>query len=274
MKIILIALLLFISSFVKADEESVFMAELVAEGARSPLKLDVFKGNFPYGLNEITPMGLRQHYLIGYDLRTNYADALGLDKVYSPWQVNIRSTNHNATLMGAQAGLEALFPPDTRGPLTENQAKLAIPPGDTSMIKEDIKKLGNNIMPLNFQTLPIHAFDFDKDDVLMGDWCSEIYEINNRTVNDAEWETQIEEKYKEALTALRTFLENEKLTIHELYQYIDAFSATLFQLQEVKDLKKYTKEILAFGFEYLEKYWSDSQSSRIFSNGFLTDLDR
>lgn len=263
-------------SLVSAASESVFLAQLTSEGARSPNGENIFECKFDFGSNEITSLGLRQHYLVGSDLATNFQENLKLDKVYSPWQVNVRSTNHNMTLMGAQAELEAIFPPNTRGPLTEAQAELAVPPGDNAIIEDEIKDLGNNIMPLNFQTLPIHAFDFEKDTVLLGDWCSKIYTQNDKAVReDTEWVQQTEEKYKDALAALRTFLgEGEELTIHDLYPHVDTISSCLFNLDSVKDVDGVKNELLAFGFEYLEKYWSTEESRKIFAHGFFNDLKR
>jgi hypothetical protein len=275
MKVYIVALLVLAAFTALSSADTVFIAQLTSEGARSPNGANIFEGRFPWGSGEVTSMGLRQHYLVGYDLYTNYREALGLDVVYNPWQVNVRSTNHNATLMCAQAHLEAIYQPNVRDPLREPQAKLAIPPGNNDNIQDEIQNLGNNIMPENFQTLPIHAFDFDKDTVLLGDWCHKIFEINNRTVfEDAEWIVEMEEKYKDALTALRTFLEDDELSIHALYKHIDAIQATLFNLDSLGAIDAHKDQLLAFGFEYLEKLWSNEESRKIFSNGFFIDLER
>ena len=275
MRIALIISLILIASSLSAKSESVFIAQLTSEGARSQHGENIFNGSFPYGPNELTSMGLRQHYLVGYDLATNYGASIGLEKVYSPWQVNIRSTNHNMTLMGAQAELEAIFPPKVRNSLRESQAKVAVPPGNNSIIDEDIKKLGNEIMPFNYQTLPIHALDFDKDTVLMGDWCNKIYEINNKNIiNNSEWEAKMEEKYKESLDVFRTFMKKENLTIHEIYPYIDTINVTVFNFDTIDIVGPKKNELFAFGFEYLEKYWSNEESRKIYSNGFFKDLER
>lgn len=275
MKVLCLLALLCFAYYVQAQSEKVFIAQLTSEGARSPLGENIFNGRFPYGSGEVTSMGLRQHYLVGYDLAINYADPLGLDKVYSPWQVNIRSTNHNFTLMGAQAELEAIWPPSTRSGLRPEQATLAVPPGDNTIIETDIAALGNDIMPLNFQTLPIHAMDFDKDTVLMSEWCHRITEINNKTVmEDAKFISDISTKYSVALDVFRSFIKDDQMTIHQIYSYMDTLNSTIFNLDSVGTLQNQREQLLAFGFEYLEKYWSNAESRRIFTNGFLLDLER
>ncbi|CAI2368556.1 unnamed protein product [Moneuplotes crassus] len=271
MKIFVIAFLI-LGSF--GAEQNVFLAQLTSEGARSPNGENLFECGFENGRKEITSMGLRQHYLIGSDLVNTYTQKLDVEKLYSPLQVNVRSTNHNMTLMGAQAQLEALFPPNIRGPLNDSQVALAVPPGDNTIIEEEIIALGNNIMALNFQTVPIHAMDFQKETVLMGEWCPEIYEMNERKVKDAQWMRQIEEKYSNALAKFRTFMGNDNLTIHEIYPNIDTIYACDFNQDKVKGLESVTKELLAFGFEYLEQYWSYELSRKIFVHGFLSDLGR
>ena len=275
MKVYCLISLLLLAYYAQASSETVFIAQLTGEGARSPLGVNTFNGRFPYGSGEITSMGLRQHYLVGYDLAVNYADPLGLSRIYSPWQVNIRSTNHNFTLMGAQAECEAIWPPNTRPSLRPEQAALAVPPGNNTTILEDIAALGDDIMPLNFQTLPIHAMDFDKDTVLMSTWCSKIFEINNKTViEDTKWVTEISTKYKDALDSFRTYIKDDKMTIHQIYSYMDTLNSTIFNLDSVGALESQKEQLLAFGFEYLDKYWSNAESRRIFTNGFLLDLER
>ena len=254
--------------------ESVFVSQLTSEGARSNNGPNAFEKKWPFGDNEVTSMGLRQHYLVGYDLKTNYAKNLGLEEIYSPWQVAIRSTNHNVTLMGAQSELEAIFPPNVRPDLRDVQAKLAIPPGDVELIAEDIKALQNKIMPKNFQTLPIHSMDFDKDTVLMGTWCSKIHDINAKAIQDEKWVAEIENTYKDALAAFRNFVKKDNLSVHQIYSYMDSVYASKFNLDDIGALSTVYDDLMKFRFAYLEKFWSSIESRRIFSTGFTLDLER
>ena len=64
-------------------------------------------------------MGLRQHYLIGYDLLNSVIKGSNFSPVYSPHQIQIRSTNENMTLMAAQASLEGILPPGVRPNVTD-----------------------------------------------------------------------------------------------------------------------------------------------------------
>lgn len=272
--IVVTLLALILAHAICVSAESVFVSQLTSEGARSNNGPNAFEKKWPFGDNEVTSMGLRQHYLVGYDLKTNYAKDLGLEEIYSPWQVAIRSTNHNVTLMGAQSELEAIFPPNVRPDLRDVQAKLAIPPGDVELIAEDIKALQNKIMPKNFQTLPIHSMDFDKDTVLMGTWCSKIHDINTKAIQDEKWVAEIENAYKDALAAFRNFIKKDNLSVHQIYQYMDSVYASKFNLDDIGTLSTVYDDLMKFRFAYLEKFWSSIESRRIFSTGFTLDLER
>ena len=261
-------------AFASADTEYVFVTQLTAEGARSGKGPNPFE-DWLYGENEITSMGLRQQYLAGYDFAELYSAKLNLnDKVYSPWQVNIKSTNHNVTLMGAQAQLEGIYPPGTRTGLTPKQAEIAVPPGNIDLIVEDIKKLGNDVMPDNFQTLPIHANDFNKDTVLMADWCSKISETTAQSVNDTDWAKEMGTKYADALKSVRDYVKNPDLTIHEVYGYIDSIYAKKFNRDPIGSLENQYDKLMEFRFEYFEKMWSSEEARKLFTDGFAVELQR
>ena len=94
-------------------------------------------------------MGMRQEYLVGFDIRKNRYGAL-IDEVYSPFQVNVFSTQANASIMSAQSQLEAIYPPNKRPDLWENQTANAVPPIDVSSVKNLIASLHLNVLPQNF----------------------------------------------------------------------------------------------------------------------------
>ena len=258
-----------------ANTKLVYVSELTNEGARSSIGPTPFPNKvWPSGPGEITPMGLRQHYLVGYDLKTNYASRLNLQTDYSPYNIYVRSTNHNFTLMGAESELEGLFPPDLRKDLTEAQAKLAVPPGDNSIIGQEITALGNKIMPNNFQAVPIHAVNLNKDSVLSQRWCSKIHDLNTKSLDDEEWEIEINKTYRSALTAFRTYMKSDNMTIHQIYPYLDSVNALKFNLTSIDELETQYENLMKFRFDYLQKVWSNPDSLALYSHGFITEMLR
>ena len=274
-KLSVVAILFVICLWSSTAQTPVFVAQLTNEGARSNFGPNAFPNKpWEFGAEEITAIGLRQQYLVGYDLKYNYGSTLKLNEVYSPWQIYVRSTNHNVTLMSAQSQIEALFPLDKRADLTANQAKIAVPPGDNTIIQDDITNLGNKIMPNNFQTVPIHAMDFDKDSVLSHNWCSNIYLQNRKSVNNTNWETEMNKNFTTSLTAFRKFMKNDAMTIHQIYPYIDGVYALKFNLTSIDELDSQIDELMKFRFTYLERFWSNSNSLSLYANGFIVELLR
>ena len=272
--LIALSLTLFITSTIAANK-LVYLSQLTNEGARSNVGPNPIPAKeWEFGAGELTSMGLRQHYLVGSDLKLNYAGKLKLQSTYSPYNIYIRSTNHNFTLMGAQSELEALYPPDVRKDLTEAQAKLAVPPGDNSIISEEITALGNKIMPNNFQTVPIHSVNLNNDSVLGHRWCSKIHELTTQSLNDTKWETQINEKYKGALDAFRTYMKKDNMTIHQIYPYLDGLHALKFNLTSIDELEAQYTSLMSFRFEYMDKQWSNADALTLYSNGYITEMIR
>lgn len=62
----------------------------------------------PYG--QLTNIGKRQHLLLGQWLRKRYSHLLS--NLYTPYDIYIRSTDCDRTLMSAEANLAGLYPPE------------------------------------------------------------------------------------------------------------------------------------------------------------------
>jgi hypothetical protein len=67
--------------------------QVSSEGFRTGYGDNPLNTTWAPGPNEILPMGLRQHYLVGYDLKESVCAGMDLEAVYSPHQIYIRSTN-------------------------------------------------------------------------------------------------------------------------------------------------------------------------------------
>lgn len=209
--------------------------EITSEGYRTG-KVDLpIDGVDPLwsGPNEVTPMGLREQYLIGYDLKNGYAKNIGLDDIYSPHQIYVRSTNQNMTLMSAQAQLEAILPPGRRPLLSNEQANRAVPPTDiTDDFQRDvIDALGDNIMPNQYQVAPIHAYAADKDTVLSGDFCPTIAQEQSTSTSSEDWVQSMKQKYPTLVNLWKATGNDgsiEDVNLDQVALYID----TLLQYQK------------------------------------------
>ena len=90
-------------------------------GQKYPNKFLNYSENEPAGLEgDITPVGLRQHYFIGNELRARYVDEAQLlhpDYLYT--QSNIQTPYNGSNIQSMQAQLMGLWPSSTMNDLNE-----------------------------------------------------------------------------------------------------------------------------------------------------------
>jgi len=100
----------------KADLDTLIHVHTVwRHGDRTPsilIPTDSENGikTWPDGLGEITKIGLEQQYKLGELIRARYDGFLS--KHYSPFEIYVRSSDYNRTLVSAQANLLAMYPPE------------------------------------------------------------------------------------------------------------------------------------------------------------------
>ena len=139
--------------------------ELINHGARSPHKgLDSdfkdFSGHVWIGQNELTGVGLRQSFLIGYRDKLRYIDEKGLiSKEYDPREMLVYASENNRTLMSANSLLHGLYPPGTGPTIDPDLVDRAVPPVDSSLYKEEKERLDNcnhTALPDRMNLIPVH----------------------------------------------------------------------------------------------------------------------
>ena len=161
--IFLISFMIFQISFTKDQLRWTF--ELINHGARSPHKdLDAdfkdFSGHQWIGQNELTGVGLRQSFLIGYRDKLRYIDEKHLlSEEYDPREILVYASENNRTLMSANALLHGLYPPGTGPTINPSLVDRAVPPVDSSLYKEEKKRLDNcnhTALPDRMNLVPVH----------------------------------------------------------------------------------------------------------------------
>ena len=166
-------LLLYIS---KVESKYLFVFEQCRHGARSMSTLDEegkdIIGEKWYGAQELSSVGLRQHYLLGNLIRNKYKNLISFN-YYNPKEIIVYSTLSNRTIMSARAQLNGMFKNDFENVLYNNQFKTSIP-NYLKKNKKVMKKkdnLGDYALPYNIPNeIPIHIinkkdkiFQFEKD---------------------------------------------------------------------------------------------------------------
>uniref|UniRef100_A0A914UN40 acid phosphatase n=1 Tax=Plectus sambesii TaxID=2011161 RepID=A0A914UN40_9BILA len=122
-----------------------FVHAIWRHGDRSPSStFPTDKGNnestWPQGWGELTQEGMRQHYALGKLLRQRYDGFLS--RAYSQYEIYVRSTSYNRTIMSAMSNMAGLYEPE----------------GD-QVWNKDIK----------WQPIPIHSIPREDDPMLWMD---------------------------------------------------------------------------------------------------------
>ena len=166
---ICVIIIIFYFCFVSCEKIR-FVFSLFRHGARSPYKnidkdnKDIFNVTWK-GESELTGVGKRQHFLIGYKNRLKYIDKYKLlGDTFDPREIMIYSTPRNRTIESALAQMQGLYPPGTGFTLTQSQISNAIPPiSDTSSYEHEIQLLSNYSLPGQMSLIPIYIFYYPEN---------------------------------------------------------------------------------------------------------------
>jgi len=144
------------------ENNIIFVFEHTRHGARGPLNDEIFNQKW-IGSGELTNVGKRMHYLLGYHNKKKYEKYYS--KTFNPNEFLIYSTTLNRTIMSINSQLNGWFPYEYSEKINNNQIKKAIPKYLESnlYIKNLINKLNDDIIINNNQIFPIHTLN-DKDE--------------------------------------------------------------------------------------------------------------
>ena len=130
------------------------------------------------GQEELSSVGLRQHYLLGVLMRKKYIKLLDWDNLNNLKDIFVYSTPSNRTIMSARAQLFGMFNNNNNSNLTDTQIKKATPYylNNNPIIKELIDNISYPVLPSFIPSeIPIHIiereenlFQFEKDEKCEG----------------------------------------------------------------------------------------------------------
>lgn len=163
-------ILFYLFGLVRISESTlVSVVETCRHGARAPIDYYVWDtGYWKQGLGELTQEGMRQQYLNGVEFRRRYITELNLlPSTFSQFDIHVRSTNVNRTIMSAESQLMGFYPvgPSLSSPAM--QAK-AVPPFNISNLNNLINDLGMQALPNYFQPIPVYTVSAAYDNMLVG----------------------------------------------------------------------------------------------------------
>ena len=241
-KLIYIFIFAIITSKVFTEDELLWTFELINHGARTPHKgLDSnskdFMNHIWIGENELTGVGLRQSFLIGYRDRLRYIDQFNLiNEEYDPRDILVYATENNRTLMSASALLHGLFLPGTGPQIDPDLVDRAVPPvNPDSYINEKIALDDDNCtaLPGRMNLVPVHIF-FDHEYVTQYETSKKCiglkdYEKKNQKRDEVKnFLKDMTQKYGDKL--VKNIFKNKKNNLLEDYEFAYNFFDTILCL--------------------------------------------
>ena len=251
---------LFISLFFSINSEIIGVFEHFRNGARVPGYFideypegeywDMFKVHW-YNTGELTEIGLRMQYILGYQNRVKYKSILS--EMYDPTQILIFSTDRYRTIYSAQAHIQGMFPAGTGRKIDPWQIKASEPPMPiTPLMQKEVVNLGLNVLPENVQIVPIHIFKKDSIEHLINldITCDKLKEnIKKSKVNEHlnEFYKKLNNTYGEQL--MEMFNENSTkflFNFDKVFKFTAEFLTDYVNNRNLTILKKYGIDIKEF----------------------------
>ena len=101
-------------------------------------------------------------------------------------------------------------------------------------MKDLIQGLHLNVLPQNFQVVPIHVFADAEDYLLLYEACPRIASIRAQIVGSAAFEAQVKNNSDPIITKMSEAAKRN-LTVNEAYAYADQLAARYFCLLYTSD---------------------------------------
>lgn len=238
--------------------------EIFRHGARTPYSgmnasfHDCF-GHQWLGLKELTGVGLRQHFLVGYRNRIKYIKENNLiNPIYDPREVYLISTDSNRTIMSANAQVQGLYTPGTGKKLTPEKSEKAIPPVEIGSYEDAKKALDENeyaTLPNDITIMPVHSFFNDDHFIQLQDKkvCPKsinYYLKNQQRKEVVDFLNQMTEKYGEKLMEVmpdekdKNILKDYTKAYYIFDTVISEYTEGVDRFDEVCQALNVTKEVL------------------------------
>ena len=237
------------------SEELCFVFEYSRHGTRSPSAntfdnktgkyLDYF--NFTWdGRGELTPVGMRQHYILGIRNRLKYANFLDFSH-FNHLEILVASTLLNRTIESAYSQLLGMFPPGTGPQITKDQINLSYPPNNLNKeVINEVKELNFNALKNQSNIFPVYFYDSDYL-FLNEKYCTNYNKIQLEAYKKAkvfEYIDEFKNKYQEKINEFLNS-NNIKYDFTFVFRFTDNFLVNIgngIDMQNFYNIVKVSKE--------------------------------
>jgi hypothetical protein len=249
-----------------------FVFEMFRHGARTPFINEEGKdafGEIWSGDSELTPLGMRMHYLLGIRNREIYKDFLS--KQFDPNEIYIMSTDRNRTIMSAYSQLMGLYPPETGPVIPKGYEGIAEPPVNIDRVKDTQNELGQDALKYRTQIFPIHIIPSDSRTFYLHDkrYCEGVKYIvkeNEKKESIKIFQEKFLKKYGEPMkTIFKGKTDKDIIDLEFIWRLADSFSAGYTEGRAYKILTDNGIKLDEFN-EIMEEYLILDQFDRVFDD--------
>ena len=150
------------------EDKLLFVWKHFRHGARGPYTAINQKTHLDFigepwnTVGELTPLGLRMHYLLGISTKKEYSNFLS--EKYNPNELYISSTNVNRTMQSVYSFLKGFYDYNKTDDLTDKQIARGnlLNSNYSKDINDKIKKMGKKSLEGGFGEIPVHIIDGTK----------------------------------------------------------------------------------------------------------------
>lgn len=225
----------------------IFVIETYRHGAREPIR-DYWNAKEFKSKGELTPVGMRQHYILGQLLRSEYIDSLGfLSQSYDSTELYVYSTNVNRTIMSAQSQLYGMYPLGSGPKVPDNvNFSLMIPPFNDSTVQLTVDD--SSALPNQHQPIPVHTNRIDQE-YLLRSWDPNVCKVNKKWYQEQYNTTAYKEllsEFNETLMKVADMVNVNKATMDfwKLHDIYDVFQNDIYAGKAVpNDFEVYHKNM-------------------------------
>lgn len=233
-----------------------FVFGLFRHGARAPWNsldinnIDLFGSQWD-GDSQLTAVGLRQHYLLGYKNRLKYFKNLNITS-FNPNEISIFSTETDRTIMSAYSELFGMYQPGSGPKLTAEQLNNDLPPIKNFDFSKKKAELGDNAVGSSINPIPVHLFDkyaqyFHLYDSKLCPPVKDIQDANKKTEKFLNFSNTIIQNYGQRMIKLINKTDVSELkNYYHMYYIFDTFMSNYIDGRNMSKLNEVNLDIPEF----------------------------
>ena len=242
------------------------MIELFRTGARNNV-YDYNKWKNNPNIEEITEVGIHQHYILGLQLRQKYIqETKFLSSQFNEKEFLIYSTNFNRTITSVQSHMLGLYPEKYEITTIKNEF---IP---NIMNFDDIPEV-EELMKEAYTVFPIHTLNEKNDFLLKALKCQGFNWLIAENKENNEILDKINQDYKETFDKLGKIMGVEKMNYDKMFKIMDGFSTDIFANRNLPteiDDKLWPKLKFLYSIYWPSSYFYKETNKR-FANSIIFD---